>query len=235
MLKQMPFNFAFMKSTSTPFLAFILIAIAFTGCIKDDLVEDKIEPTLRLNSALETLAQGESHDFDAIYLNEVGTPEEVQIDWASSDVNVATVDPNGVVTALNFGTVEISATHDELVASDSFEVTETTEMEDLSRSGSIQTTSTYLLQGDFTLEDNGAGLTLSFASNYQASTSLPGLFIYLTNNPNTTMGAYEIGAVQTFNGSHSYSIPASVGINDYSHVLYFCAPFNVKVGDGAIN
>ena len=100
------------------------------------------------------------------------------------------------------------------------------------RTGSLQTTSSYLLEGDFVLSEIDGILTLSFASNYKASTALPGLYVYLTNNPNTTSGAYEIGKVTDFNGVHTYTLPSSIGIMDYDYVLYFCKPFNVKVGDG---
>ncbi|MEM9549152.1 MAG: hypothetical protein AAGA77_24405, partial [Bacteroidota bacterium] len=63
---------------------------------------------------------------------------------------------------------------------------------------------------------------------------LPGLYVYLTNNRNTTANALEIGAVEVFNGAHTYTVE-DVGINDYKFLLYFCKPFNVKVGDGEIN
>ena len=99
---------------------------------------------------------------------------------------------------------------------------------------SINTTSSYALTGDFTItEDGNGGINLVFADNYNASTALPGLYVYLTNNPSTTTGSLELQKVQTFQGAHTYSIP-NVGVNDYSHVLYFCKPFNVKVGDGEI-
>ena len=101
------------------------------------------------------------------------------------------------------------------------------------KSGQITTTSSYALSGDFSLTAENNDLVLAFDENYNASTALPGLYIYLTNNPSTISGALEIGKVQTFSGVHSYTIP-NVDINEYSHVLYFCKPFNVKVGDGEI-
>jgi hypothetical protein len=99
----------------------------------------------------------------------------------------------------------------------------------------LQTTSSYELKGDFVLKEEGGVLKLSFASNYQASTALPGLFIYLTNNPSTSSGAFEIGAVTEFEGAHSYDLPNSIDLMDYEYVLYFCKPFNAKVGDGQFN
>ena len=72
-----------------------------------------------------------------------------------------------------------------------------------------------------------------FGDDYQASTSLPGLYVYLTNNPATANNAFEIGRVEIFNGAHSYRI-SGVGLNEYDYLLYWCKPFSVKVGDGEI-
>ena len=103
------------------------------------------------------------------------------------------------------------------------------------QSGSIRTTSSYVLSGDFVIRDNGnGGITISFVDDYEASTALPGLYVYLTNNPNTTAGAKEVGKVRVFNGAHEYTVD-DASLFTYSHLLYYCKPFNVKVGDGAIN
>jgi len=75
---------------------------------------------------------------------------------------------------------------------------------------------------------------LDIAGNYEASTALPGLYVYLSNNPNSTSGSYEIGEVTVFNGAHSYTLPSSVDISDYKYILYWFKPFNVKVGDSTI-
>lgn len=57
--------------------------------------------------------------------------------------------------------------------------------------------------------------------------------MYLTNNPNSIANAYEIGEVTIFDGAHSFELDANeVGLTDFDFVLYFCKPFNVKVGDG---
>ena len=56
----------------------------------------------------------------------------------------------------------------------------------------------------------------------------------MTNNPNTASGAKEIQKVTVFNGAHKYII-TNTKINDFNHLLYWCKPFGVKVGDGEIN
>ena len=101
------------------------------------------------------------------------------------------------------------------------------------KAGSIRTTSSYLLEGDFTITQSEGNLVIQFASNYKASRSLPGLYVYLSNNPNSTSDAKEIGAVTVFEGVHSYTVPG-IGLEDYTYLLYYCKPFRVKVGDGKI-
>lgn len=99
--------------------------------------------------------------------------------------------------------------------------------------GELQTSSSYRLEGDFTLTQDGADLLLEFADNYEADTDLPGLYVYLSNSTTTNANAVEIQAVQVFAGAHSYTIP-NININDYQYVLYFCKPFNQRVGHGLI-
>ena len=90
------------------------------------------------------------------------------------------------------------------------------------------------LEGGFTLSITETGLQLSLGEDYKASTTLPGLYVYLSNNNNTTSQAYEIGPVKVFTGSHSYDLPSSIGLMDYQYILYWCKPFNVKVGEAKI-
>ncbi len=75
----------------------------------------------------------------------------------------------------------------------------------ITKSGATVTTSSYVLTGDFTLSEiqNSKNLDLQIAENYQASTSLPGLYLYLSNNPNSINGALEVRPVSTFNGAHA--------------------------------
>ncbi len=100
--------------------------------------------------------------------------------------------------------------------------------------GQIRTTSSYALEGNFRLEHNGTQLILSIDDSYRASSSLPGLYLYLTNNPNSPEDGFEVGAVSVFSGAHSYTLPASIGLMDYKYLLYWCKPFRVKVGDAQI-
>jgi len=223
-------------------ISFILILaiLMFQSCIGDDVIMDEVDPVIRIQNPIDSIGLNTTYRFEFMYLNNVGQEEIVNPEWSSSDNDVATIDQNGLLQALAIGNTDISVNYnngtDIISASKTIYVRDTTTIPEvmMERSGTITTTSSYLLEGDFTLAENDDGdLILSFANNYEASTALPGLFIYMTNNPNTTSGAFEIGSVTTFSGMHTYNL-GDIGLFDYSHVLYFCKPFNVKVGDGEI-
>lgn len=218
------------------FLVFIL-ASTLTSCIGDDIINDRVDPVVRITNPIDTIEINTSYQFQASYFNNVGQMESTNLSWASSDESTISIDGNGNATANQIGNSMISV---EAMTSDGDIVREeqlltvgnSTVVTSNERSGTLQTTSSYALGGDFVLKEDGGSLVLSFAENYNASTALPGLYIYLTNNPNTTSGALELGKVTTFSGVHSYDIPNTVALMDYEYVLYFCKPFNVKVGDG---
>ncbi len=224
-----------------PNLLLILLLVLFQSCIGDDIIQDKVEPTIRILNSLDSIAINTTHQFEYIYRDNVGKETTVSADWSSSDPSTISISESGLAEALENGASDITVSYNDgtttvsdLMTINVGSVTVITEMEE-SRMGTVNTTSSYALSGDFTLEANDADeLILSFSSNYNASSALPGLFIYLTNNPNTTEDALEIGAVTTFSGAHEYNV-GNVDLFEYSHVLYFCKPFNVKVGDGAIN
>ena len=220
----------------------LCIALLFSACIGDDVIIDTVEENLTILNPIDSLELGASYQFTARFLNNIGVEEAVDIDWSSSDEAVLSIDAEGLATGLAEGEVEVTAElnrTDGPGLSDSYRLEvvdqEVTIVEPQSRSGSLRTTSSYRLAGDFVLEENNGALKLRFASDYVASSSLPGLYVYLTNNPNTISNAFEIGMAISFSGEHEYLISGDVGLMDYNYVLFFCKPFGVKVGDGQIN
>lgn len=216
----------------------ILFALVFVGCIGDDFVLDEVDPVLRITTSVDTMQINTMLQFEQMYLNNVGAEENVMTTWSSTDPSVISISTDGLAEALMEGSsvIKVSYPSNGDVLSDELLVNvgqNATSMGNDSVEGMIQTTSSYVLKGDFTLEEMDGGLRLSLADNYQASTALPGLYIYLSNNKNSIANAMEIGAVEVFSGAHQYDI-SNAGINDYSYILYFCKPFNVKVGDGTI-
>ena len=221
---------------------FVSIFILQTSCIGEDVITDFIEPELRILNPISSLPALETYQFNTAYFNNIGIEEETTVTWSSSNETIATINSSGLLTAISEGSSTISASiqDDDIFLEENFSITITEDgtvviTEPVVKSGTIITTSSYLLTGTFTLQEqeNSNSLLLSVNSDYQATTSLPGLYLYLTNNPNSISGAYSLGPVSVFNGVHTYNIPET-NINDYAYLLYWCQPFGVKVGTGEI-
>ena len=179
-----------------------------------------------------------SSNLKHVYTNQIGQIEEPPISWTSSDSSVLSVDQTGLAMGITKGQALLICkveTADQPAVSDTAWVVVDDETgmvgQVTERVGALQTTSSYVLEGSFKLRAEGTDLVLELNDDYKASSSLPGLYVYLTNNPNSVSGAFEIGAVTTFSGTHSYDI-SGIDISEYGYVLYFCKPFGVKVGDG---
>ena len=220
---------------------FLLVIAGLLGsCIGDDFIDDRVDETVRIINSVDSLEISTTHQFTAAYFNNIGFQEPATIEWQSTNPAFASIDNDGLATGVAEGNVQIIAS----VALPTKVVADTVDLavspmpvsnQGMERTGMIATTSSYLLTGSFTLREDASNLVLEFADDYAASTALPGLYLYLTNNPNTNNGALEIGEVTIFSGAHSYNIPSNVEINDYDYLLYYCKPFSVKVGDGQIN
>lgn len=215
-----------------------LVSIFLTSCIGNDIVQDEVSPEIRIMNPVDSIEIGTTYPFSANYFNNVGVEVSVPFTWSSSQPTIISIDNSGLAQAQQLGSSVITVEYDNngSTVSDFINVGvgNSTVQSPSERTGLIQTTSSYQLMGDFTVKEEGNGIKIDIGSNYRASTALPGLYIYLTNNPNTVANALEIGRVVNFSGAHSYTVQ-NVGINDYNYLLYFCKPFNVKVGDGAIN
>ncbi len=217
---------------------FLFFAFLTTGCIGDDILFDTVAERLTIENRVDSLQINSSHQLTTRYNNELGISEDHTAIWISLTQNTASVDESGVVTGLALGPASITASvngeagplHDTI----NFVVTEdTTILSAGGRSGTIESTSSYVLTGDFTLEEMDGELVLSIEDNYMTTDALPGLYIYLTNNPSTNANAFEIGEVKVFSGAHKYRI-SGVTIDEYDYILYYCKPFAVKVGEGKI-
>lgn len=224
-----------------PFI-FLMIAVSFSSCIGEDIINDEIAPEVRILNPIQSIAVSETHQYNARYFNNIGEEEETTISWSVSNESVATITANGLITGVTTGETTINAfvtSNTGTVIEDSVSIMvtmDTVEQDPIVKTGTIATTSSYTLTGDFTIEEiaNSNNLLLSIDNNYQASTSLPGLYLYLTNNPNSINGGLSLGPVTVFNGAHTYDLD-NIGINDYTYLLYWCEPFGVKVGVGTIN
>ena len=215
----------------------IALALLATGCIGTDYIDDGVPAEVRIASLPDTVAFGDTIDLRASFFNNVGRETSAAVRWTSADPDVFRITELGQGIAVATGQTTLVAEVDQDGATVRAEapivVGEQTVVHARERRGTIRTTSSYELGGSFVIREDGLDLVVDIAEDYRASTALPGLFFYLTNNPSTTEGAEEVARVEVFRGAHSYRV-RNMQLTDFSHVLYFCKPFNVKVGDGRI-
>ena len=223
----------------------LLCTLPLVSCVKTDFINDRVDPKIFIsNPLLQLKKNGAPHQFEVNYFNYVGKEiENPDVSWSSSDPTVLAITEDGLATGIEFGTATITATL--ITPEENLSIRNTNEVkvsmstltESIEFIGTIVSTSNYELGGSYVLkvhEDENDILRLSLGNDYVASTSLPGLYIYLGNNPNSVADAYEIGAVTVFQGAHFYDLPSTISIYDYSYILYWCKPFDVKVGEGQI-
>ncbi len=217
----------------------ILIILLAAGCIGDDVVFDEVDEAVRIVNPVDTIALGETYQFEAMYTNNVGVVEQVAISWSSNAPDTFSIDGQGLATALQKGPATITATVEVEGKAPVFDeitvvVDEVTVGPAQNPYGMLVSTSSYALTGSFEITDDGNGnAIITFSDDYSASTALPGLYVYLGNNPSSITNAIEIGLVEIFDGQHQYEV-SGVGIYDNEYLLYWCKPFNVKVGEGVI-
>ena len=227
------------------YLGFLVLAlILLQSCIGDDVLEDAVPADLRIVSATDSVTVDSTFLFEAKYFNILGEEEAQTITWTSSDASVLSIDANGLATGVSEGAVVVLATTSpdgETQLTDSKEVvvtkdiveTPTVTARDVTFSGS------YSLQGSGVLREQEDGsLVLEINGDYRMDEGLPGAYIYLTNNPNSNPNSgnngYEVAAVDTFSGAHSYEVSGDVDLFEYNYVLFYCKPFSVKIGDGEL-
>lgn len=193
-----------------------------------------IDERLSINNPTEELNINNTYQYTTTYTNSTGETENTSITWQSSNTSVITVSNTGLITAVAPGEAIITATvnssSNTLTTQDTVIVKGNAAQE---KTGTLRTSSSYELKGSFTLKEipNTNDLELRIDENYVASQRLPGLYLYFTNNINTVANAKEIEKVTVFKGAHTYIIK-NTGINDFSHLLYWCKPFGIDVGNG---
>ena len=264
----------------TPYL--ILSLLLLISCVGEDLVNDYVDPDLRISNAILSISEGFQYQFIARFFDESGTKvENPTLVWRVDPPSAVSITQDGTIKAITAGqatvivqttglqgniiearstftitavaNTETTTTETSTMTTDTETSTMTTDTETSTMTtdtetstmtgvvvapqyfeGEIHSTSSYALEGKFRYEHDGTRITLSLDSSYRASTSLPGLYIYLGNNPRTVNGAFEIGEVKVFSGAHQYVLPPSIELTDYKYIIYWCKPFSVPVGEGQI-
>lgn len=212
----------------------------FAACIGEDILDDYVDPVLRITNPIDSISVDSTFQYTYQYFNNIGLEENVTPVWSSTDTALAEVSSGGILRAKKEGEVAIISkfSEDGTAAADTNHIyvaanPSETVMNIETKRGTIQTTSSYVLKGSFTVATTDRGIRIDLAEDFEASTALPLLVLFLSNNPNSINGALRVGDVKVFKGAHSISVE-NVGLNDYSYLLYYCEPFNVKVGDGLL-
>lgn len=213
----------------------ILFLICLCGCIGTDIIDDEMEEVIIIENAIDTLKVGDQHQFEARYLNNVGLEASVTFTWNSSDAAIISVETTGLATAHQPGTVTLTVEAEG--KTESIEVAAGNKTSEVvnERTANLATVSSYPLSGSALLKKSDNGLILEFGDNFNTTSALPGLYVYLTNNVNTLNGALEVGKVTAFSGRQSYEITATTDLFEYNFVLFYCKPFVVPVGNGKLN
>jgi uncharacterized lipoprotein NlpE involved in copper resistance len=111
------------------FLVSVLIlslALFVVGCENDDDDDDTtvVVATVSVSPATGTLLEGATQEFTATAADAAGNAiGNVTFVWASSDEAIATVDEDGLCTAVAFGDVTITATYNTIIGSADLTVT----------------------------------------------------------------------------------------------------------------
>jgi len=181
-------------------------------------------------------------------------PTGATFEWVSSDENILTVSPEGILTPVAEGsaTVTVRLTNpNDFELNATFDITEelvvvvgdTTEVvivepeppvvtSDIVGFGNFEGTG-YRVSGSFEIIDNNGQLIIDVSSDFRTA-SLPDLVIYLSNSQFSNGGALIIDDTIRASGGQSFNIPPGTNLNDYTNVLLFCRAFGAPVGFGAI-
>lgn len=88
----------------------LFLIVFFTSCIGTNEIEDEIvSEEIMISSQVSNLMVDETIQFESSYYNEYGIEAESSLDWTSSNVTVATISNDGILTALNGGQTNIYA------------------------------------------------------------------------------------------------------------------------------
>jgi len=89
------------------FLAVLLLP----ACIGDDIIDDYVQPQIRVMNPVTEIEAGTTYQFTAGFLNNVGMNEAITPSWSSSDESVLTVSQTGLATGLVEGEVALGVSY----------------------------------------------------------------------------------------------------------------------------
>lgn len=171
----------------------------------------------------EVQLSAEVFNLDNLMLN------EETIVWISDNETIATVDESGLVSILSAGTVNITASVDNVFSP---ALSLTARIENNQRVASFQNAGGYNASGEATLQVTAEGaLEVLFSAEFSVDNG-PGLEIFLSNTQSPTVNSVNLGSLQSTSGLQTYAIPTNVLIDDYAWIIIHCVPFDLVFGRG---
>jgi hypothetical protein len=175
------------------------------------------------------LALGSSERFTAMALNLSGGPvSNATFTWESSAPDVASIDGQGLARALKAGTTEVTATTGGVRS-----LPAVLRVPGQRRTGlfAARGGTNYTVRGTAILEEQEDGaLVVRFEDNF-ATSSGPGLEVFLSSTSVVNAGSLNLGTLQSTRGAQSYRVgDRSVALDTYDFVVIHCVPFNVTFG-----
>ncbi|MFT6149760.1 MAG: hypothetical protein ACJAUH_002454, partial [Saprospiraceae bacterium] len=73
--------------------------LSFSACIQNDIIEDFVEPQLRITSSVDSIGLNSSFQFESMYLNNVGVEEMATVTWSSSEPSIISIADDGLAQA----------------------------------------------------------------------------------------------------------------------------------------
>lgn len=216
------------------FLFSICSAAILQGCIGTDVLDDFVEDRVVIENPINSLKVGSTYQFNAIYLNNVGSPENAEFTWQSSDNEILSINADGMATGISKGDVTVMAIANEKMDEIFVEVSDTTVISLDERVAELETSSSYPLSGTAILRKESGKNVLIFDEDFNTTSALPGLYVYLSNNTNSINDALEVGKVENFTGAQRYEMEEDFELSTYNIVLFYCKPFRVPVGHGEL-
>lgn len=193
--------------------------------------EDEVAMVAISSSIGQQIEIGQNLTLNISITNLLGTElGGLNVDWASSDEEILSVDTDGIVTGIADGFAEVYATVEGIESNRLGIMVGRT-----SRTGTFQGAGGYDATGtaELFLDDNG-NLMLSLSDDFDTDFAL-GTFVYLSNSTSgstTASSGLEIsgiseGGAALFNVS---AVDSDVSINDYNYVIMLCKPATITFG-----
>ena len=201
-----------------------------------------------------SIDETETKKLNAVFSNIQNVDEELPITWSSSNSEILEIASDGTLTPKQEGKATITASinpddssksgnkpSDKTSNSIEITVSKETVVDDTPTTpsgtvvgfGTFQSNSSYAVSGGFEIKQNGNSLQLILDDKFNGST-VPDLVIYASNSQTSNAGAAIITEDVVSTGAQTFTIPASININEYSTILLYCRAFSVRVGFGTI-